>query len=505
MILSFESFRTNPGGLIMDVTVRFAPSPTGMLHVGGARTALFNWLFARKHQGTFLLRIEDTDTARSTRENVDIILEGLTWLGLDWDAEPCFQSRRMDLYQQRIQELIQDEKVYACYCTRERIQKAREEAAKQKKVWEYDGRCRRLEPDEISRLEEAGAPKAYRFRVPPGKTVVQDIIQGKITIEHERIEDFVLQRSDGGPTYHLAAVADDIDMKVTHVIRGSDHINNTPKQILLYEAFGAAPPAFAHLPLILGPDKSRLSKRHGATSVTAYRDAGYLSRAMVNFLALLGWSPGDDTEYMDIPDLISRFSLERVNKSNAVFDLQKLDWLNATYIGRMTADVLYPLMKKELEEAGLWESRYGGEAKDWFLGLLEALKSRAKNFTNFVALCRPYLVLDFPYDPKAVKKRLKDPVLEDCMKDLRRAYEVLTPFTMARAEEAIRKLAETRGVKAGTLIHALRTGLTGQLAGPGIFEIVQLMGREKTLARLEKLIDFLGGRNSRNPENPSAC
>jgi len=334
-----------------EIRVRFAPSPTGMLHVGGARTALFNWLFARKHHGKFLLRIEDTDVVRSTKENVDIILEGLAWLGLDWDEEPVFQSRRMDLYHGRIDRLIQDRKVYYCYCTKERIQKARDEAAKEKKVWEYDGRCRKRSADEIARLEEAGTPRAVRFLVPPGQTVVEDLIQGKVTIDHERVEDFVLQRSDGFPTYHLAAVADDIDLGITHVIRGADHINNTPKQMLLYRAFGADPPVFAHLPLILGEDKRRLSKRHGDTSVTEYRKAGYLPQAMVNFLSLLGWSPGDDTEHMDMQELTRRFSLERVNKSNAIFDLQKLDWLNAAYISKMTAETLYPLLKKNWKKS----------------------------------------------------------------------------------------------------------------------------------------------------------
>ena len=485
------------------VRVRFAPSPTGMLHVGGARTALFNWLFARKHRGTFLLRIEDTDVARSTPENVTIILDGLKWLGLSWDEEPCFQSQRMDLYEKRVDQLIREKKVYFCYCTRERIQQAREEAAKKKMTWEYDGRCRNLSAEEIAENEAAEMPRAVRFMVPPGKTVFEDVIQGTVTVDHERVEDFVIQRSDGQPTYHLAVVSDDIDMGITHVIRGADHISNTPKQILLYDAFSVTPPIFAHLPLILGTDKSRLSKRHGATSVTAYRDQHYLPRALVNFLALLGWSPGDDTEYMDMDELVRRFSLEAVSKSNAVFDVQKLDWINGLYISYMSAPELFPLLKEELEKEKLWDPRYETDEKEWFLQLLDALKSRGKTIPNFVDNCRPYVTDDFAYEPKAVKKRLKDPGLPVYMRELLDAFRDLEPFTMESVEQTIRRIAEQHDVKAGLLIHALRTALTGRLAGPGIFDVVALMGRDKTLARLEKLIEFLD-RHGDSPRDDSA-
>src|SRR5690349_22243469 len=318
------------------VRVRFAPSPTGYLHVGGARTALFNWLFARRHGGAFVLRIEDTDAERSSWEMVTGIVDGLRWLGLDWDEgpdiggphAPYFQSQRLDRHRAMAERLVAEGRGYFCYCTPETIQARRQAAESAGGGWMYDRTCCRLSPEKIAELEATGVPRAVRFRVPEGRTAFKDLVHGPIAFDNANIEDFVILRSDRQPTYHLSVVADDLDMAITQVIRGDDHISNTPKHVLLFRAFAQPVPAFAHVPLILGTDKKRLSKRHGATSVTEYEKAGYLPEAMVNFLALLGWSPGDDRELLTRDDLINSFSLEGISGGNAVFNPEKLDWMN---------------------------------------------------------------------------------------------------------------------------------------------------------------------------------
>jgi glutamyl-tRNA synthetase len=340
--------------------VRFAPSPTGYLHVGGARTALFNWLYARRHGGTFVLRIEDTDVGRSSDDMVAGILEGLRWLGLDWDEgpevggphAPYFQSGRLERYRALAEGLVTDGHAYYCYCTQERLQQERQAAEAAGGGWMYDRRCLSLSPEQIAEYEATGVARAVRFRVPPGETRFDDLVKGPITFGHAHIEDFVLLRSDGYPTYQLSVVADDVDMGITHVVRGDDHISNTPKQQLLYEALGAPPPRFGHVPLILGPDKKRLSKRHGATSVTEYARQGYLSAAMVNFLALLGWSPGTDKEIFTTEELIGAFTLEGISGGNAVFNVEKLDWMNAQHISRMGPAAVLDRIAFDLHAAG---------------------------------------------------------------------------------------------------------------------------------------------------------
>ena len=319
--------------------VRFAPSPTGYLHVGGARTALFNWLYARRHGGTFILRIEDTDVERSSADMVTGILEGLRWLGITWDEGPevggphgaYFQSQRLDRYAAAVAQLLSSGHAYRCYCAPDRLRQEREKAEARGEAWVYDRACLALTPDQIRSLEASGTSSAVRFKVPEGKTAFDDAVHGRIEFDRANIEDFVVQRSDGHPTYHLSVVVDDVDMAISDVIRGDDHISNTPKHVLLFEALGAATPRFAHVPLILGTDKKRLSKRHGATSVTEYARQGYLPEAMLNFLALLGWSPGDDREVMSCDDLVSAFALDGISGGNAVFNPEKLDWMNAQY------------------------------------------------------------------------------------------------------------------------------------------------------------------------------
>src|SRR6185436_1230786 len=339
--------------------VRFAPSPTGYLHVGGARTALFNWLFARRHGGTFVLRIEDTDLERSSEEMVGGILDGLRWLGLDWDEGPdaggqfgpYFQSERLSRHRDVADRLVAEGHAYGCYCSTERLQAERAAAEARGEAWQYDRRCLSLGVNDIARLDAAGTPRAVRVRVPPGQTTFDDLVHGPITIDHATIEDFVILRSDGQPTYQLSVVCDDIDMAITDVVRGDDHISNTPKQILLYRALGAPVPRFAHVPLILGPDKKRLSKRHGATSVMEYAKQGYLPEAMFNFLALLGWSPGGEQEIFTRDELIARFTLEGISGGNAVFNPEKLDWFNAQHLARLSTDDLIGRIRPELEAA----------------------------------------------------------------------------------------------------------------------------------------------------------
>ncbi|RMG44932.1 MAG: glutamate--tRNA ligase [Acidobacteria bacterium] len=475
-----------------EIRVRFAPSPTGYLHVGGARTALFNWLFARKHRGTFILRIEDTDVERSSEDMVEGILDGLRWLELYWDEGPYFQSQRLALYRQRAQALVQSGDAYYCFCSPEELAAKRQRAGEDPSRWQYDRSCRSL-PQEVVRAKlQAGVPRAIRFKVPlDGSTVFEDRVYGRIEVHHQDIEDFVLLRSDGHPTYHLSVVVDDADMGISHIIRGADHLSNTPKQVLLYRAFGLDLPVFAHLPLILGPDRSRLSKRHGATSVTAYREMGFVPAALRNFLALLGWSPGDTKqEIFSTEELIERFSLEAISKSNAVFDFDKALWMNGQYLRAMSAEQLEPLVREELKKADLWRDELADEKRAWFLHLIDLLKVRARTLKYFVEAGRPYLSDDYPIEPKAMKN-LRHPELRELLPELARRFERLHPFTLETTERALRELAAERGVKAGLLINAVRTALTGSAVTPGIFDVIVAIGRERTVQRLRRAVDWV--------------
>ena len=436
--------------------VRFAPSPTGFLHVGGARTALFNWLYARRHGGTFVLRIEDTDVERSSADMVTGILDGLRWLGLTWDEgpetggphAPYFQSARYDRHRAAAQQLIDSGRAY----------------------------------------HDEGA---IRFKVPEGIVAFDDAVHGRIEFNGADLEDFVLVRSDGHPLYHLSVVVDDIEMRISHVIRGDDHISNTPKHVLLFRALGAEVPVFAHVPLILGADKKRLSKRHGATSVTEYQRQGYLPHAMTNFLALLGWSPGDDRELMSRDELIASFTLDGISGGNAVFDTAKLDWMNGQYIARLPIEELAAQVVPALEEAGLWPVADERGATEWLHRLLELLRPRAKRLTDFVAQASPFLSDTVKYDQDAVDKHLRAPGVDGHVDALLAALRDATPFDEPHVELAVRGTAEQRGLKPGALIHAVRVGITGRTTSPGIFESLALLGAERTLARLERMRAFL--------------
>ena len=484
--------------------VRFAPSPTGYLHVGGARTALFNWLFARRHGGTFVLRVEDTDTERSSWEMVQGIVDGLRWLGLDWDEGPdvggphgpYFQSQRLDRHRALAARLVETGHAYYCYCPPDLIRQKREEAERTGGAWQYDRTCLHLDEAEIARREAVGMPRAVRFKVPAGATRFDDLVHGPIAFDGANIEDFVVLRSDHHPTYHLSVVADDVDMAITHIVRGDDHISNTPKQVLIYQALGAPVPRFAHVPLILGPDKKRLSKRHGATSVMEYARQGYLPEAMVNFLALLGWSPGTDQEIFTRDELVRVFALEGISGGNAVFNPEKLDWFNGQHLARMPADDIIGRLEPLLREAGLWSDGYaGGPGRAWLARLVELLKPRVRRLADFVVQGRPLLSATVTYDPAAVEKHLSAPGLVALMAELRRALADLPSFDAVSTEQALRAVADAGGVKAGVLIHAVRVALTGQTVSPGLFDLLAVLGRERTLARLDALLTFLGRRD----------
>ena len=479
------------------VRVRFAPSPTGYLHVGGARTALFNWLYARRHGGTFVLRIEDTDAERSSWEMVSGIVDGLRWLGLDWDEgpdvggphAPYFQSQRLETYRDAAARLVERGSAYYCYCSSESLQLKRQAAEAQGGGWIYDRTCCGLEVDEVRRREAAGQPRAVRFKVPEGTTAFDDEVHGRIEFPNHVIEDFVVLRSDGQPTYHLSVVVDDIDMAITHVVRGDDHISNTPKQVLLYQAFGRPAPAFAHVPLILGTDKKRLSKRHGATSVMEYHRLGYLGEAMVNFLALLGWSPGGDQEIFTREELIARFSLDDISGGNAVFNPEKLEWVNQQHIQRLSARQFVERLEPWLRDAGLWQDTFGSSSQAWLLAVAELYKPRIRKLDQFVVEAQPLLTEAVHYDEAAVAKHLK-PEIRGPLAELTDAFERLPDFSAASLEAELRRVAESRKLKAASLIHASRVAVTGRAASPGLFEMLELAGPGRVVERLRSAVQL---------------
>jgi glutamyl-tRNA synthetase len=465
--------------------LRFAPSPTGFLHVGGARTSIFNLLHARRHGGTMLLRIEDTDVERSRQHHAEQIVSSLQWLGVEWDEGPVYQSDRLALYRQRAEELVASGKAYRCTCTVEELEEERAATEKAGKQWRYSGKCRLLRP------AESGESYVIRFAVDAGAIEFHDLIRGDMHFEGELIDDFVLLRSDGYPTYHLSVVVDDIDMAITHVARGDDHLSNTPKHILLFRAFGAEVPVFAHLPLILGSDKKRLSKRSGATSAEEYRDMGILPQALFNFLSLLGWSPGGDREIFSKEEASAVFDLSDVNKSPAIFDVEKLLWMNAQYLLRMPAEEIYPHLRPFVGERELSEVR----------DLINLYKMRARTLKDLAEQMAGYFADDVEYEAEAVKKHVKGDDLAERMRALHAALAAAEPFDVVTTEKALRALAEQQGAGAAKLIHPLRLALTGRGASPGIFDVAVVLGKERTLARLQRFIERLP---ELSPSDPSS-
>lgn len=463
--------------------VRFAPSPTGHLHIGGARTALFNWLYARHLDGTFILRIEDTDRSRSTEEFIAAIIEGMKWLGLDWDEGPFRQTDRFDIYRRYAERLIREGKAYYCYCTAEELEARRKEAMEQGKSPKYDGRCRHLkEPP-------GGRSGAVRFMMPQsGHTVVDDLIRGKVVFENSQLDDLIILRSDGTPTYNLTVVVDDVDMKITHIVRGDDHLNNTPKQIQLYQAFGYEVPEFAHLPMILGSDKTRLSKRHGATSVLAYREMGYLPEALLNYLVRLGWSHGDQ-EIFTRDELIRHFSFDSIGKAAAVFNPEKLLWLNSQYMVNTSPGVLAEmampfLIGEEIVSEGEQIDR------EWLARAINTLKERSKTLVDLAKSLRYYISIDVKYDQKAKDKFLNEKTLP-YLGDLRHRLDTLNEFSHAALEQLFRSVTETHGIKLGALAQPVRVAVTGGTESPGIFDVLEVLGKEKTLKKLDNAMRMI--------------
>jgi glutamyl-tRNA synthetase len=489
-----------------EIRVRFAPSPTGYLHVGGARTALFNWLFARKTGGKLILRIEDTDLQRSSEEMVQGILEGIAWLGLDYDEGPFFQSENADKHRTAAYELLEQGWAYRDFTPKEE----RSDVNIKQQIADAASQGRVLNPfrdypqaDSDARAKN-GEPFVIRFKVPQdGKTSFDDVVYGLQERDYKDIEDLVLLRSDGHPLYNLSVVVDDILMGMTHIIRGQDHLSNTHKQVLIYQALGKPVPKFAHLPLILAPNKGKLSKRkHGEiVSVTTYRDAGFVPDAFVNFLSLLGWSPAGegvgDREIFTREELIQLFSLEGIHKSNAVFNFtegdarnwtdQKALWMNAEYIRTLPLEELLPMAIADLKASGIWREEFAGAQKEWFERTVGQLRDRYRTLKDFSTLGRPYFVedLNFEYEEAAVKKNLKkEPALKDLLPRLADAFAALEVFTHESTEGALRAFAEETGIKAGVFINAVRTALTGQSVGPGLFEVVVMIGKERAVERL---------------------
>lgn len=474
-----------------EVRVRIAPSPSGFLHVGTARTAVYNWLFARHHKGKFVLRIEDTDTARSSDDMVSSILESMKWLGLDWDEGPIYQSQRAEIHQSYARQLLETKKVYYCYCSPDLLRAKRTEAQKNKIAWKYDRTCLHLSPEKIAEHEKAGTPRALRLLVPEGKTVFTDIVYKELEIENKNLEDLILLRSDGRPTYNMACVADDLEMKISHIIRGNDHIPNTYKQVLIYQALGRPVPQFAHLPLILGMDRAKISKREQAVSVTDYREEGYLPEALVNFLALLGWSPKDGTEIMTRQELIEKFTLENVHQANPVFDLQKLEWMNGEYIRRKNADELFNLAKPYLVQSGLISEEKYTNDRARIQRILSLLQERSRTLTEFASTGGFFFKSDFEFDPKGVKKQFGSPEVAQRLAAIKEEYENLDGFSKDETESVLRMLAESMHLKPAELIHPIRLALTGMTFGPGLFDIVEVLGKEEVVRRLERAIEFI--------------
>jgi glutamyl-tRNA synthetase len=478
-----------------NIRLRFAPSPTGYMHVGNARTALFNWLFARHTGGAFVLRIEDTDRERSQPAMTQVILDGLSWLGLDWDEGPLFQAAGLAQHQADARALLAKGALYRCFCTPAQVEARRVEQGIPEGTFRYDRFCLRLPPEEVERRTAAGEAHTLRVRVPPGITAWDDIVHGRIEFENAAIEDFIVLRSDGTPIYNMAVVSDDVHMQITHVLRGDDHISNTPKQILLYDALGAARPRFGHMPMILGPDGKRLSKRHGATAVGEYQSQGILPEAMINFLALLGWSPGTDQEVFTREELIAQFSFDGVNKKSAIFDAQKLSWLNGQHLARTPAARLVPLVTASLVEQGLASETELATNPEWLQRLIDVLKVRSRTVHDIAQLAGPYFVATLGYDADAVKKHWKDAeATAQLLQRLRVGLGSVAEWTEPALENELRALAETLGVSAGKLIHPLRVALTGQAIGPGIFEAAVLLGRERALQRLDAAVTHLSAR-----------
>jgi glutamyl-tRNA synthetase len=480
----------------MDIRVRFAPSPTGSLHIGGARTALFNWLFARQNQGRLILRLEDTDAGRSTEDSARGIIEGLKWLGLDWDEGPevggeygpYWQSQRLTTYNIYLKKLLESGQAYYCFCSADDLVKEKEEAQRQKITYKYSGRCRSLSPGAVEARLAAGEKPVIRISGPSdGITAVEDLVRGRVEFANSLFDDFIIAKSDGWPTYNFAVVVDDYTMKISHVIRAEEHLSNTPKQMFIYQALGWQAPSFAHVSMILSPDRSKLSKRHGATSVQEFRDQGYLPETLTNYLALLGWSTGQDRDFWNLSDMIKEFSLNDISRSPAVYDVEKLTWMNGHYIAECPTQRLCDILIREAEAKG-WPV---GSNPEYFYKVIELVKTRARTTLEILSLIEYFYEEPINYDEKGLNKYfLKDnaPLLLQTAEEL---VNELNIFSVQALEDALRAKASLMGIKAGVLIHPIRLAVSGRTNTPGLFEIMAILGREVCLRRIRSALAFL--------------
>jgi glutamyl-tRNA synthetase len=463
------------------VVTRFAPSPSGYLHIGGARTALFSWLYARHKKGKFILRIEDTDLARSSRESVEAIFEALNWLGIDWDEGPFFQSKRFHIYEEYLEKLVDEGRAYYCTCSVEQVEAMRKKAAESGGKPKYDGSCREKG---LSKSKQA----VIRFKSPPlGATVLEDVVKGHIVFQNQEMDDFIIQRSDGMPTYNFAVVVDDITMGINTVLRGDDHVMNTPKQILLYNALNSPIPVFGHVPMVLGHDRTRLSKRHGAMSVTAYRDMGYLPQAVLNYLVRLGWSFGDQ-EFFTIEDLIAKFDIKNLGRSAGVFNPEKLTALNADHIKETPAEKLADHLIPFLKQRG-----YPAQNDQYLFNIIKTLKGRSKTLVEMAEAAGFYYSDKLGYDEKAVKKFFKADILEPLVM-LTEKLEKSTDLSQESQEKAFGEVLDATGVKFGKIAQPVRVALTGKTVSPGIFEMIETLGKDRTISRLKAAVGLIHNR-----------
>jgi len=481
------------------IRVRFAPSPTGMLHIGGARTALFNWLYARHYKGTFVLRIEDTDQVRSTKEAVNVILEGMKWLGLDWDegpgkggeCSPYYQMQRLHLYQKYAEQLLKDKKAYYCYCTKEELAESREKQARENKSPKYDRHCLNLSQEDKKRYEAEGRKPVIRLKIPAKEIAFNDLLRGEVTFDGGLLSDFVIMKSDGIPTYNYAVVIDDALMKITDVMRGDDHISNTPKQIVIYEALGFDVPKFAHIPMIMGQDHAKLSKRHGATSVMEYKKMGYVPEALVNYIAHLGWSSGDEKEIFSKEELIKEFTLGKISKHAAVFSMEKLNWFNSEYLKKMSIDSLTKMLLPFLKEANYIENEesLSPTKNEYIKEVLKLMQGRIKNFPQFIDYADYFFVDKINIEPQAFDSVLNKEGVPGILRALEEELSALKYWDEKSIENAVREVASSLQIKGGKIIHPTRVALSGKKVGPGLFELMVVLGQDKTVKRLKEAIE----------------
>jgi len=481
------------------IRVRFAPSPTGMLHIGGARTALFNWLYAKHYNGTFVLRIEDTDQVRSTEEAVNVILEGMKWLGLDWDEgprkggeySPYYQMQRLYLYQKYAEQLLKDKKAYYCYCTREELAESREKQSKENKSLKYDRHCMNLSEEDKKRYKAEGRKPVIRLKIPAKEITFNDLLRGEVTFDGGLLSDFVIMKSDGIPTYNYAVVIDDTLMKITDVMRGDDHISNTPKQIVIYEALGFDVPKFAHIPMIMGEDHAKLSKRHGAASVMEYRKMGYIPEALVNYIAHLGWSSGSNREIFSIEEIAKEFTLDKISKHAAVFNMEKLNWFNSEYLKKMPIDSLTKMLLPFLREANYIEK---GESlspakNEYIKEVLKLMQGRINNFSQFIDYADYFFIDKINIEPQAFDSVLNKEGVPGILQVLEEKLSVIKCWDEESIENVVRKVASSLQIKGGQIIHPTRVALSGKKVGPGLFELMVVLGQDKTVKRLKKAIE----------------